>query len=235
MNKGHLYLIPTPLGDTSLGTSIPEFNHSILHTIRHFIVEDLRTARRFLKQAGYPHSIDSTVFLELNEHTRSDSTTNYLQFIMEGHHTGLMSEAGLPCVADPGHIVVRSAHVNGVRVIPLVGPSSLLLTLMGSGLNGQGFVFHGYLPVRSNEREASLKRIERDLIVSKKSQLFIETPYRNNALLECILKVCHADTLLCIGSNLMEPNEIILTRPIASWKKNIPDLNKRPSVFILGI
>jgi 16S rRNA (cytidine1402-2'-O)-methyltransferase len=153
---------------------------------------------------------------------------------MNGQHTGLMSEAGLPCIADPGHSIVLTAHEKGIRVIPLVGPSSLLLTLMGSGLNGQGFVFHGYLPIKQHERESSLKRIEKELIFSKKSQIFIEAPYRNNALMECILKVCHSDTLLCTGSNLMEPDEMILTRSIAAWKKQVPDLNKRPTVFILG-
>lgn len=234
MMKGNLYLIPTPIGESSLGSSIPGFNQSILPTISHFIVENLRSARRFLKQAGYPHSLDDTIFLELNEHTRFESTVNYLDYAIEGHHTGLMSEAGLPCIADPGHSIVLNAHAKGIRVIPLVGPSSLMLTLMSSGLNGQGFVFHGYLPIKQIERESSLKRIEKELMNNKKSQIFIEAPYRNNAMLECILKVCHPDTLLCIGSNLLEPNETIHTHSVAVWKKKMPDLNKRPTVFILG-
>ena len=202
MAKGNLYLIPTPLGETGFESGMPEFNLQILQRIDTFIVEELRTARRFLRKAGYMKDFETVTFYLLNEHTPDSEALAMLEKAMAGQHTGLLSEAGLPCIADPGNIIVRLAHRKGIRVIPLTGPSSIMLALMASGFNGQNFVFHGYLPVKPLEREKSLHDLEHAVVKGKQTQIFIETPYRNLAMLESIVKICHPSLMLCIAADL---------------------------------
>ena len=234
MKKGHLYLIPVPLGEATLEHSLPTKNLLIMQGIRVFIVEEIRSARRFLKRSGYTGSIDAATFYELNEHTKSEELGGYLNAALQGENIGLVSEAGLPCIADPGNLIVCLAHKLGIRVIPLVGPSSIMLALMSSGLNGQQFVFHGYLPVKNHDRASAIRNIEKDMLRSGKSQIFIETPYRNISLLESILKTCHPETLLCIATDLSQETESISTQQVKHWKNRLPAIAKRPTVFILG-
>ncbi|NVO18806.1 MAG: SAM-dependent methyltransferase [Bacteroidetes bacterium] len=234
MKPGILYLIPTPLGDP--GEELVQFpgNKEIIESLEIFIVEELRTARRFLKKSGISRSIDALTFFELNEHTVQQESEHFLDPALAGKNIGLLSEAGLPCIADPGHTVVMLAHRKGIRVIPLVGPSSLMLALMASGMNGQQFVFHGYLPAKPNERVQALRSLEKDIHIHHRTQIFIEAPYRNQAMLDSIRNSCNGETRLCIAIDLTMETEYISTRPIAGWKNNLPDLHKRPAVFLLG-
>lgn len=234
MTKGNLYLIPTPLGDTGFEAALPAFNLQLLQKIEIFIVEELRTARRFLRKAGYTQDFENVTFYLLNEHTPDNETGTMLEKAGTGQNIGLLSEAGLPCIADPGNIVVRLAHQKGIRVIPLTGPSSIMLALMASGFNGQNFVFHGYLPVKTDERLKVLRELEHAIAKSNQTQIFIETPYRNLAMLESIVKTCHPSLSLCIAVDLTLTTEWIRSMPISEWKKQKPDLHKRPAVFLLG-
>ncbi len=235
MSKGNLYLIPTPLGDTGFEAGLPAVNHHILQRIDTFIVEELRTARRFLRKAGYAKDFETVTFHLLNEHTPDEEVDLMLAKALTGQHTGLLSEAGLPCVADPGNIAVRIAHRKGIRVIPLTGPSSIMLALMASGLNGQNFVFHGYLPVKPDERSKALRELEHAAAKGNQTQIFIETPYRNIAMLESIVKTCRPSLTLCIAADLTLETEWIRSMPLQEWKKQKPELHKRPAVFLLGI
>ncbi len=235
MTKGNLYLIPTPLGDTGFEAGLPALNMQIISGIDTFIVEELRTARRFLRKAGYVKDFETVTFYLLNEHTPDAEATSMLENASRGQHIGLLSEAGLPCIADPGNIVVRLAHRKGIRVIPLTGPSSIMLALMSSGLNGQNFVFHGYLPVKPDERTKSLRELENAASRGGQTQIFIETPYRNMAMLESILKTCSATLTLCIAADLSLDTEWIRSMPVQEWKKQKPELHKRPAVFLLGV
>jgi 16S rRNA (cytidine1402-2'-O)-methyltransferase len=232
--KGKLYLIPSLLGPASTERSLPVFNIQIIFRLNEFIVEEERTARRFLRSIGYTRSFDEVTLHLLNEHTQNDDTSAYLKSAKEGHDIGLLSEAGVPCVADPGSSIVRQAHLAGITVVPLVGPSSLLLALMASGMNGQHFTFHGYLPAKTDERAKKLRMIEKDACSNHSSQLFIETPYRNMSMLESILQHCQPSSLLCIACDISLETEFIATRTLAEWKKNLPMLGKRPAVFILS-
>jgi len=234
--KGRLILFPVPIGADDIGISLPANNMELLATCRTFIVEELRTARRFLKKAGYPHAIDDTVFLELNEHTSQEDIVGHLDAIERGENIGLLSEAGLPCVADPGAMITRVAQRRGIEVVPLVGPSSLMLALMASGLNGQRFAFKGYLPVDRSARAATLRHLEEHVHRSHETQLFIEAPYRNNQMLEALSTVLQADTLVCVACDLTLPTQYIRTMPAAKWKKEREktDLHKRNTVFLIG-
>lgn len=234
--KGRLILFPVPIGADDIGISLPANNMELLATCRTFIVEELRSARRFLKRAGYPHPIDDTVFLELNEHTTHDAVGHYLDAIERGENIGLLSEAGLPCVADPGAMITKMAQRRGIEVVPLVGPSSLMLALMASGLNGQRFAFKGYLPVDRSARAATLRHLEEHVHRSHETQLFIEAPYRNNQMLEALSTVLQADTLVCVACDLTLPTQYIRTMPAAKWKKEREktDLHKRNTVFLIG-
>ena len=234
MIKGNLYLIPTPLGDTGFEAGMPLFNLQILQQINTFIVEELRTARRFLRKAGYTKDFETVNFYLLNEHTPDNEAVTMLEKAIAGENIGLLSEAGLPCIADPGNIVVRLAHRKGIRVIPLTGPSSIMLALMASGLNGQNFVFHGYLPVKPDERSKTLRELEQAAAKGNQTQIFIETPYRNMAMLESILKTCHPSLMLCIAADLTLETEWIRSMTVQEWKKEKPELHKRPVVFLLG-
>lgn len=233
MKKGTLYLIPTPLGEGVLEASIPAGLVVTIRNIRHFVVEDLRTTRRFLKKVDKNTDIDSLRFYELNEHSRDEETAILLKPLLEGHDMGLMSEAGTPCVADPGASLVTLAHAAGIRVAPLVGPSSITLALMASGFNGQNFTFHGYLPVDRKARQQALRRLEQEAMQNDQTQIFIETPYRNMKMLESIIDTLRPSTLLCIAANLTGTEEFIRTLSVGEWKKEIPGIHKQPAVFLI--
>jgi 16S rRNA (cytidine1402-2'-O)-methyltransferase len=235
VQHGILYLIPTPLGECELQQCLPVYNIELLNSVDIFIVEELRTARRFLRKAGIQKRIDEITFLELNEHTETIETKHYLDEAFHGKNIGLLSEAGIPCVADPGSVIVKLAHESGIQVKPLNGPSSIMLALMASGLNGQQFIFHGYLPVKVDQRKKALRILEQDALQTGKTHIFIETPYRNNAMLQTIVDTCHPDTKLSIAADLTLETEFIRTATTSKWKKNTPDLNKRPAVFLIGI
>jgi 16S rRNA (cytidine1402-2'-O)-methyltransferase len=221
------------LGDTPAQQVLPSPNFDIIRSLDHFVVEELRTARRFLVRCGYTNPIDSVQFYLLNEHTPEQDVPGF--FTAAGYaNMGLISEAGLPAVADPGSVLVREAYKLNYKVIPLVGPSSIMLALMSSGLNGQNFAFNGYLPVKNPERASRIRFLEKRSESEMQSQIFIETPYRNNHLIETLLEVCKPGTRLCIAANITLENEWICTKRIQEWKvQPPPDLKKQPAVFIL--
>ena len=230
---GTLYLIPTPLGDTTLEHVLPEETRRITAGLNTFIVEHPKTARAFLKQVGTALPIQQLTLLELNEHTRTNELDALLAPLLVGQDVGLVSEAGRPAVADPGADLVRLAHLRGIRVKPLVGPSSILLALMGSGLVGQRFAFHGYLPAKPEERAKALRELERNADKEDAAQAFIETPYRNRAMLDTILAICRDDTLLTLGCDLTLDTEILVTKQVSEWRATATDIEKRPCVFLL--
>ncbi len=230
---GTLYLIPTPLGDTPLERVLPEETRRIAAGLTTFIVEHPKTARAFLKLLGTAMPLQQLTLLELNEHTRPNELDTLLAPLLGGRDVGLISEAGCPAVADPGADLVRLAHRQGIRVQPLVGPSSILLALMGSGLVGQRFAFHGYLPAKPEERTKALRELEKRAEREDAAQAFIETPYRNIAMLEAILAACRGDTLLTIACDLTLDSEYLATRSVADWRGPAPEIQKRPSVFLL--
>jgi 16S rRNA (cytidine1402-2'-O)-methyltransferase len=231
--KGTLYLIPVSLGETDATNVMPQTTLAVVHRLRRFIVENPKSARRLLKSAAYPLPLRDAHMTTLDEHTPSRELTGLLAPLLEGEDCGLMSEAGCPAVADPGAELVRLAHAHGVRVVPLVGPSAILLALMACGLNGQRFAFHGYLPVESAARGRKLRELEDESGRSGAAQIFMEVPYRNGALLQAVLERCRGDTLLCIATELTLPGESIATRAISEWKKNPPALDRRPAMFVL--
>lgn len=228
-----LYLLPVTLGDTSIEKVLPAYNKEIIVEIKHFIVEDVRSARRFLKKVESQINIDELTFYPLNKHTSPEAISGYLKPLMEGNPMGVISEAGCPAVADPGADVVAIAQRKGLKVVPLVGPSSIILSVMGSGFNGQSFAFHGYLPIEPGERTKRLKELEVRIYSEHQTQLFIETPYRNNKMMEEILKTCRPQTKLCIAANITCEGEYIRTKTVKEWKGNLPDLNKIPCIFLL--
>jgi 16S rRNA (cytidine1402-2'-O)-methyltransferase len=232
--KGTLYLIPSTLGDAPPQESIPAGNLQVIEKLRYFIVEDVRTARRFLKKALPSINIDGLIFQVLNEHTPVPEIAALLEPLLAGNDTGLLSEAGLPCVADPGALLVGHAHESGIRIVPLTGPSSIFLALMASGFNGQNFAFSGYLPIDKRERAAKIRELESMAYQSDQAQIFIETPYRNQQMMEALLETCHAQTRICLAVNLTMPDEVILSRTAEQWKKlKWPDIHKKPAVFLI--
>jgi 16S rRNA (cytidine1402-2'-O)-methyltransferase len=228
-----LYLIPTSLGGENLSDVIPQYVALVTKGIRFFVVEDVRSARRYLSRLGMPVAIDELQFELLNEHTNADDIAHMLNPITEGHSVGLLSEAGVPAVADPGSSLVRLAHKKGIRVVPLTGPSSIILSLMASGLNGQNFAFVGYLPVKPAERAQRIKQLEQRSREEGQTQLFIEAPYRNNQMLETLVKALNANTLIHISCDLTLETEFVATKTAGEWKKKMPDLHKRPSIFAI--
>lgn len=228
-----LYLIPVTLGDTSLEKVLPSYNKEIILQIKHFIVEEVRTARRFLKKVEPSIDIDSLTFYPLNKHTLATEISGYLKPLVAGEPMGVISEAGCPAIADPGADVVAIAQRRGLKVVPLVGPSSILLSVMGSGFNGQSFAFHGYLPIDQAERTRKIKQLEQRAYAEDQTQLFIETPYRNRRLLDELLQTCRPQTRLCIACNVTCEDEYIRTRTVKEWKGNLPDLEKRPCIFLI--
>ena len=234
--KGRLILFPVTIGAEDIASSLPTANAELLASCHTFIVEELRTARRFLKKAGYPHAIDDTVFYELNEHTSHEEIGNYLDAIDKGENIGLLSEAGLPCVADPGAMITKIAQRRGIEIVPLVGPSSLMLALMASGFNGQSFAFVGYLPVDKSKRASAIRRLEERVHREHQTQLFIEAPYRNNQMLEALSTVLQPSTMVCVACDLTLPTQYIRSLTAARWKKEKEaiDLHKRNTVFLIG-
>ena len=233
MSYGKLYLIPTPLGDGNPADMLPAPVFELLPTLRRFVVEEVRTARRFLSAAGLKGHIAELEFHELNEHTTPAQVESYLQLFSDGQSVGLLSEAGLPAVADPGALLVALCHRHGIEVVPLVGPSSLMLALMASGLNGQSFAFVGYIPAKTEERRSALKNLERRSSAAHQTQILIETPYRNDALLADMLQCLSGSVRLCIAANLTCPDAFIQTRTVADWRAHPITIGKRPCVFLL--
>ena len=234
---GRLILFPVPIGAEDVEASLPAYNLQLLNGCHTFIVEELRTARRFLKHVGYQQSIDETTFYILNEHTEPAEIGHYLDPIDKGEDVGLLSEAGLPCVADPGALVTRMAQSKCVEIVPLVGPSSLMLALMASGLNGQQFAFLGYLPVDRHQRAAAIRSIEQTAIRTGQTQIFIEAPYRNNQMLEALSDTCHPETLICVACDLTLASQTVRTLTAAQWRKQRQNihLHKRNTVFLVGV
>jgi len=228
-----LYLIPTSLGDCSFNKILPLYNTEIINNLKHFIVEDVRTARRFLKKTNQLIDIDSLTFYILNQHTTPEELSVFLHPMVEGNDMGVLSEAGCPAIADPGADVVAIAQKKNYTVVPLVGPSSILLSLMASGFNGQSFAFVGYLPIQPAERVKALKKLESRVYSENQSQIFIETPYRNMKMLEEILQTCQPNTLLCIAVDITLATEFIKTKSVKDWKTKLPELSKRPCIFLL--
>ena len=228
-----LYLLPVTLGDTELNTVLPAYNIEIIQGIKHFIVEDVRSARRFLKKVDREFDIDSLSFYPLNKHTSAEDISGYLKPLLAGQSMGVISEAGCPAVADPGADVVAIAQRKNLKVVPLVGPSSIILSLMGSGFNAQSFAFHRYLPIEPGERVKRIKQLEQRIYSENQTQLFIETPYRNHKMVDDLLQNCRPQTKLCIAANLTCEGEYIKTRAISEWKGKVPDLSKIPCIFLL--
>lgn len=228
-----LYMIPVAISDSPLNFFIPPQNIETISSIKYFIVENIRTARRFLKKMNREINIDGLTFYELNGHTAQNEISSYLEPLRKGNPMGVMSEAGCPGVADPGASVARIAQKEGLRVIPLVGPSSILLALMASGLNGQNFAFHGYLPVENSQRDKAIKEFETQSRKQDLTQIFIETPYRNGKLFESLLKNLSSETLLCVASDISSPEgEIIKTKTVKEWKSQNFELKKAPTIFM---
>lgn len=228
-----LYLIPVQLSDVELCEVLPDVNLKVVSHIKHFIVENVRSARRFLKKCDRAIDIDSLTFFELNRHTRPEDIAPMLQPLIAGKPMGVISEAGCPAVADPGADVVAIAQSKGLKVKPLVGPSSILMGLMGSGFNGQSFAFLGYLPIEPGKRSAKLKEMEQRIMREDQTQIFIETPYRNNSLVSEICKTMPQHIKLCIATDITGPNESIVTRGVKQWIGHLPELHKVPTIFLL--
>jgi len=232
-NQPAIYLIPTTLGDSDINRVIPQNIHHLASHLHYFIVEDLRNARRYLKKLDKSINIDELTFFELNKHTRSTEVETFLSPIKKGESIGIISEAGCPGVADPGADIVKIAHKKNIKVIPLVGPSSILLSLMASGMNGQNFAFAGYIPIKKPERVKRLRQLEKRSQVENQTQIFIEAPYRNDKLLADILSTCAPETRVCVACDITLKTEYIVTKTVAQWRKAVPEIHKRPTIFLL--
>ncbi len=230
---GTLYLIPTPLSKEDINWVIPDAVQQQVADIAHYVVEHPKTARQFLKQVGCKLPLQQINMQVLDEHTQATDLMSLLDPLLAGHDVGLVSEAGCPAVADPGAELVRLAHQKSIPIVPLVGPSSIMLALMASGLNGQCFAFNGYLPIEMEARTKKIIELEKLSINYDQTQIFIETPYRNQKLLEQLIKICRDSTDLCIASHLTADSEKIITKPISTWKKGLPEINKIPTIFLL--
>jgi len=234
MTESALYLIPVNISERPLSDVLPEGNTVVISNLRHFIVENVRTARRFLRKLIPGCDIDSMTFYELNQHTDLSKVGSYLEPLRQGISMGVMSEAGCPAVADPGAQAVAIAQSEGMRVVPLVGPSSILMALMGSGFNGQGFSFNGYLPIKSDLRVKKIKELETLSAKTGMTQIFIETPYRNGKMLETLLSTLRPSTKLCVACDITSPeSESIVTLPVAKWKGHKENYDKRPALFLI--
>jgi len=234
MKQGKLYLIPTIIGEGTEYKTLPSFVSDKIKDINIFIVENIRTSRRFIKKMYKEKDIDSTLFYSYGKHDKLDLQEEFLPHIYQGKDVGIISEAGVPCVADPGSKIVDFAHKFQIEVVPLVGPSSILLALIASGLNGQNFAFSGYLPIDKSERSRKIKDLEVLSRRNKQTQIFMETPYRNIQLFDSILKVCSKSTKLCIASNITLDSENIETKIIEEWKSsNLPKIHKSPTIFLI--
>lgn len=232
-DKARLYLFPVPMGDSPVDRVLPPVNIAIIREVRHFVVENLRSARRFLKSCDRSIDIDSLSMVELNEHTDPADVAAMLDPMAAGHSIGVISEAGCPAVADPGADLVAVAQTRGYEVVPLVGPSSILLSLMGSGFNGQNFAFNGYLPVDAKARGIKFKEMMRRITAERQTQIFIETPYRNNRLIADLCERLPGDFRLCVASDITCSRQSIITRPLSQWKKTPYNYDKIPTIFLL--
>jgi 16S rRNA (cytidine1402-2'-O)-methyltransferase len=231
--RGTLYLLPSPVGGGAIDTVLPEDVLRRMRTLAHFIVETPKQARRWLRQAGVAVPLQDLHIAVLDEHSRSDDLPALLAPLLQGHDVGMISDAGCPAVADPGAALVRAAHESGVRVVPLVGPSSILLALMASGLNGQRFAFHGYLPVDASARTQRIRELERASRDGDATQVFIETPYRNLRMFEALIATCEPATRLCIACDLTLASERVTMKTVSAWRRAAPDIDRRPAVFLL--
>lgn len=231
--QASLFLIPVTMGETSIEKVLPSYNREIILTINHFIVENVRSARRFLKKTEPSINIDDLTFYELNKHTKAQDIENYLQALADGKHVGVISEAGCPAIADPGADIVAIAQQKNYKVVPLVGPSSIVMSLMASGFNGQSFSFQGYLPIEAGERSKTIKHLEQRIYTESQTQIFIETPYRNMKMVEDLIRNCKPSTKLCIAMNITCEDEYIKTLSIKDWQKHLPNMDKKPCIFLL--
>ena len=233
MAYGILYLIPVPLADEAAAKSFTPYLIDTINSVKEYIVENEKTARRFLKLAGLKIPQSELLIHDYGKHNRDAGLKDFFKGLIAGNDVGLMSEAGCPGIADPGADIVAEAHRKGIKVVPLVGPSSILLALMASGFNGQSFTFHGYLPIDKADRSKRLKDLESLADKNKQTQIFIETPFRNDSMLQEVLKTCKGNTRLCIACDITATTEFIKTMPVADWQKQVPDLRKRPAIFLL--
>lgn len=229
-----LYLIPVPIADETYEQVLPSYNNYIAHQIDYFLVENITSARRYIKKIGHPKSISDINFVLLNEHTIEKDIETCMHPLLEGKNIGLLSEAGCPGIADPGSWAVAYAHKHHIQVVPLIGPCSIVLGLMASGFNGQNFTFHGYLPIDKLDRKQAIKKLEAVAWQSGQTQIFIETPYRNESLLETLLDTCKTSTWLCIGKNITHSDGWIQSNTIQNWKLNRPSLHKVPTIFLIS-
>ena len=232
-NKGILYLIPTPLSEHTAHLYITEYLSGIIRGLDYYLVENIRTARRFLAGLHLGLDIETISFEQVDKHATPEQIAHFAQPLLEGRSAGVLSEAGCPGIADPGALIVKFAHEQDIRVEPIIGPSSILMALMGSGFNGQSFTFHGYLPIDKTERKKAIRTLEK-MAFSGQAQIFMETPYRNNQLLEDILRHCGPETKLCIASDITGTKQLIKTQAVRQWKSSVPDLHKTPTMFLLG-
>lgn len=229
-----LYLLPVTLGDTAISAVLPAYNKEVILGLKHFIVEDVRSARRFLKKVDSSIVIDDLTFYPMGKHASHDVFASYLKPLEQGIPMGVLSEAGCPAVADPGSDVVAIAQRKGLKVVPLVGPSSMILAVMASGFNGQSFAFNGYLPINPGERIQKIKSLEQKVYQEHQTQLFIETPYRNGKMIDDLLRTCKPSTRLCIAAGITCSEEFIRTKTIKEWKSTtLPDLSKIPAIFLI--
>ncbi len=230
---GTLFLVPTPIGDLAVEQTIPLQTLEIVRKLDYFIVENVRTARRFISKVGASKAIDELEFLVHDKHFDPHDIGVMLKPLIDGRDGGLLSEAGTPCIADPGGVVVAQAHEWGIKVVPLGGPNAIILALMASGFNGQAFRFHGYLPIQENECVQSIKSLEKQTIETSETQIFIETPFRNNAMIERIIKHGHPDTFLCVAAGISTPDEKIISLSIGQWRTMAFNFHKMPAVMLI--
>lgn len=229
---GKIYLIPTEMGEQTSSRLFPTFNVEIIKTLKFFVVENVRTARRFIKKVCPEKVIDECTFFEINKHSPSEFVQEMIKPVLLGSNLGIMSEAGMPCIADPGNLVVAEAHKNNIQVVPLVGPNSIIMALIASGFNGQNFSFHGYVPIKE-ERKKSILAWESIAQRTGQTQIFMETPYRNQQLFQELTTILRPLTKLCIATDITLETESIQTKTIADWKKSVPNLQKRPTIFLI--
>lgn len=233
MSTGTLFLLPVPLAENTADAVLPILHKELINRIDTYIVENEKTARHWLKHTGLTQPQSKLTIHVYGKHADKTDLSVFIKDLLQGKDVGLMSDAGCPAVADPGSDIVAEAHKKGIKVVPLTGPSSIMLALMASGFNGQSFVFHGYLPIDKVQRSKRLKELESDSVKHKQTQIFIETPFRNNQMLEEILRACHPQTRLCVACNITAPDEFISSAPIGQWKSLKVDLHKKPAIFLL--
>lgn len=230
--NGKIYLIPSEMGEQAPERLFPVFNVSVVRDVNYFIVENVRTARRFIKKIVPEKNIDETTFYEINKHAPAEQISEMMKPLFSGENIGIISEAGMPCIADPGNLVVAEAHRKGILVVPLVGPNSIIMALIASGFNGQNFSFHGYVPIK-DDRKKTIQMWESIAQRTGQTQIFMETPYRNMQLFNDLMTLLRPSTRLCIATDITLPTEFIKTLQISEWKKCPPDIQKRPTIFLI--